>query len=82
MNNTDTLLALAEIALEPGCAVPSPCVSVCRMDPVNGLCMGCWRDIDEIIAWGRMTDDGKRHVWRAIIERMQTPATRAATMPP
>jgi predicted Fe-S protein YdhL (DUF1289 family) len=34
--------------------------------------MGCWRDIDEIIAWGRMDEDGKRKVWQAITERMAT----------
>jgi hypothetical protein len=40
------------------------------MDPQSGLCLGCWRDIDEIIAWGRMDDDGKRVVWHAITARM------------
>jgi uncharacterized protein len=70
MNATQTLLALAELAHDPAHPVPSPCVSVCRMDPGNGLCRGCWRDIDEIIAWGRMDEEGKRKVWKAITERM------------
>ena len=59
MNATQTLLALAEL-----------CISVCRMDPGSGLCLGCWRDIDEIIAWGRMGEDTKREVWRSISMRM------------
>ena len=37
-------------------AVPSPCVSVCRMDPDTGWCMGCLRTIEEIAAWGSMGD--------------------------
>jgi predicted Fe-S protein YdhL (DUF1289 family) len=33
-------------------AVPSPCISVCRMDAATGLCEGCFRTLDEIAAWG------------------------------
>jgi len=36
-------------------SVPSPCVSICNMDPATGLCSGCLRTIDEIAGWGRMT---------------------------
>ena len=70
MNATQTLLALAELAQDEAHPVPSPCISVCRMDPCSGLCLGCWRDIDEIIAWGRMGEDTKREVWRSISMRM------------
>ena len=34
--------------------LPSPCISVCRMDPASGLCQGCLRTIDEIVAWGSL----------------------------
>jgi predicted Fe-S protein YdhL (DUF1289 family) len=30
---------------------PSPCVSVCQMDPLTGYCIGCLRTIDEIRDW-------------------------------
>jgi predicted Fe-S protein YdhL (DUF1289 family) len=50
--------------------VPSPCVSVCRMNPASELCEGCFRTLDEIADWSRMDDDGKRAVWRAIGERI------------
>ena len=46
--------------------VPSPCISVCRMDAASGWCEGCWRTIDEIAAWSKMEDDAKRAVWRAL----------------
>ncbi len=72
MNPSETLRALAELALDRQHPVPSPCISICRMDPRSGLCLGCLRDIDEIIAWGRLDEDGKRGVWRAITERMTT----------
>ncbi|MFZ9543579.1 MAG: DUF1289 domain-containing protein, partial [Hylemonella sp.] len=34
--------------------VPSPCLSVCIMDPNNGMCTGCWRTLDEIAAWSTL----------------------------
>jgi predicted Fe-S protein YdhL (DUF1289 family) len=49
--------------------VPSPCVSICRMDPRTGLCVGCLRTLDEIASWGSLDDDARRSVWRAIINR-------------
>jgi predicted Fe-S protein YdhL (DUF1289 family) len=52
--------------MDPAAAVPSPCVNVCRMEASSGLCVGCWRTIDEIAAWSKMDDDGKRQVWTAI----------------
>ena len=49
--------------------VPSPCINVCRMSPVTGLCEGCLRTIDEIVAWSRADDDTKRAVWAEIRRR-------------
>jgi predicted Fe-S protein YdhL (DUF1289 family) len=46
--------------------LPSPCISICRMEPATGFCEGCLRTIAEIAAWSRMDDAGKRSVWRAI----------------
>jgi predicted Fe-S protein YdhL (DUF1289 family) len=52
--------------------VLSPCQSVCRVDPDTGWCEGCLRTLDEITAWSRMGDDGKRGVWREIAQRLAT----------
>ena len=51
-------------------AVPSPCVSICRMDMDTGLCEGCRRTLDEVAAWGRMGEDEKRDVWALIAKRL------------
>ena len=42
--------------------VPSPCISVCTMDPAAALCTGCLRTIDEIIEWGNASGDRKREI--------------------
>ncbi len=58
----------------PGDAVPSPCISVGRMDAASALCEGCLRTLDEIARWSGMDEDAKRGVWRLIGQRMaQTP---------
>ncbi len=49
--------------------VASPCISVCVMDAASGLCLGCWRTLDEIAAWGALDADGKRAVLAAVAER-------------
>lgn len=43
--------------------VPSPCVSVCKLDTETRLCTGCGRHLEEIRLWTRMTADDKRAVW-------------------
>ena len=57
-------------------AMPSPCLSVCRMDMDTGLCEGCLRTLDEIAAWGRMGEDDKREVWGHIAQRLDEEAAK------
>ena len=49
--------------------LPSPCMSVCRMDAASGFCEGCMRTLDEIAAWGMMDNAAKRAVWALIEQR-------------
>jgi uncharacterized protein len=58
--------------------VGSPCCSVCKMNDRTGLCDGCYRTIDEIIAWSTMADDAKRRVWKLLPARKQTVADKLA----
>ena len=68
-----TVLAASEAV------VPSPCMSVCKMDAERLYCTGCLRTIPEIAGWSRMDDDGKRSIWRAIQLRTQSaPAAQAS----
>jgi predicted Fe-S protein YdhL (DUF1289 family) len=50
-------------------SVPSPCVSVCRIEEGTGLCLGCRRTLEEIRDWIIMTPDEKRAVLARIAER-------------
>ncbi|MDE1917920.1 MAG: DUF1289 domain-containing protein [Sphingomonadales bacterium] len=42
--------------------VPSPCTGICQIAPQTGLCRGCARTLDEIIAWPRLDAAGKRAI--------------------
>lgn len=50
--------------------IPSPCISVCRMNEGSGLCDGCFRTRAEIAAWSSADDDAKRATWTLIERRM------------
>lgn len=63
-------------------AVPSPCISICRMSAASGLCEGCLRTLDEIAAWSTLGDDDKRGIWRLIVQRrVEFPALAAPPLP-
>jgi hypothetical protein len=51
-----------------GAPVPSPCIDVCELDD-SGLCLGCFRSSDEIMAWPALNSDGKRRILNTIEQR-------------
>jgi uncharacterized protein len=57
------------LAAKPPPPVPSPCISVCRIDESSGLCVGCLRTLDEIAVWSTLDDEAKRDVWSVIAAR-------------
>jgi len=71
MARVATMQAAAAEATQP---VPSPCVSICRMDPASGLCVGCLRTLDEIAQWSQMKDDDKR----AVLEQLEARGEQVA----
>jgi predicted Fe-S protein YdhL (DUF1289 family) len=48
---------------------PSPCISICRMDAVSGLCEGCFRTLDEVASWGGASDAQRRAIWAQLVAR-------------
>ena len=63
--------AAASSALEN--AVPSPCISVCRMSPASGYCEGCHRTLAEIASWSGYSDGEKRAVLARLPSRKTEP---------
>jgi predicted Fe-S protein YdhL (DUF1289 family) len=42
--------------------VPSPCISVCVLNASGRTCIGCFRTLDEIAAWGTLNAVEKRRI--------------------
>ncbi len=51
-------------------AISTPCVKVCVVDPVSGLCIGCGRTVAEIAGWGAMTEPERLATMAELEERL------------
>ncbi len=49
--------------------IKSPCISVCAMDDLSGLCLGCYRTLDEIKDWWDMTPAQQKNLLVELEER-------------
>ena len=58
--------------------VLTPCIKVCVIDAVSGLCAGCGRSLAEIGGWLGFSDAERRAVMAALPARL---AALAATGP-
>lgn len=58
--------------------IQSPCVSVCIMNPVTGLCEGCLRTLAEIGGWASLTDAERDAAMRRLASRRTDAADGAA----
>ncbi len=52
--------------------VQSPCIKICVVHPAERICTGCLRSIDEIAAWGRMSNPARQ----AVIDELPARADR------
>ena len=51
----------------------TPCISICKTDPVTGYCYGCARTNDEKKQWKneKVSDEWKEENLKTIMARMQ-----------
>ncbi len=42
--------------------IDSPCIQVCVVHPTERICTGCYRTIDEIAQWSRMTAQARQEI--------------------
>jgi len=49
--------------------LPSPCISICQMDPANGVCLGCYRTRAEIASWRSMDESDQLQLLEILQER-------------
>ncbi len=49
--------------------VESPCVKLCVVHPEARICVGCFRSIEEIAGWSRMTPEERRAIMAELPSR-------------
>ncbi|HRY07311.1 MAG TPA: DUF1289 domain-containing protein [Hyphomicrobiaceae bacterium] len=49
----------------------SPCRDICTMDQETGLCSGCARTLEEIMAWASLSDSERERIMSLLPERMR-----------
>ncbi len=47
----------------------TPCIKVCVIDAVTGLCAGCGRSLAEIAGWAAMTESERERIMRELASR-------------
>jgi predicted Fe-S protein YdhL (DUF1289 family) len=49
--------------------IQTPCIDICKIDPITRLCTGCGRTLDEIARWGSMSDAERAAIMRELPSR-------------
>ena len=49
--------------------IESPCIKVCVIHPEERICAGCYRTIEEIGIWSRLSPEARRAVMEELPER-------------
>ena len=52
--------------------IESPCVKLCVVHPEARICVGCYRSIDEIAGWSRLTPEQRRAIMAELPARAST----------
>jgi len=58
---SEAVFDLSRASQDSAASPASPCVLVCKLDS-GGVCVGCFRHVDEIGAWSAATPDEQRRI--------------------
>jgi uncharacterized protein len=62
----------------------TPCIKLCVIDHLSGLCEGCGRTLQEVTGWGAMSEAERVQIMAQLPERKamwSRPASRCAGQP-
>lgn len=49
--------------------IKTPCIKVCVVDGESGLCMGCYRRLNEVAGWAKLTDEERDQIMAELPSR-------------
>ena len=47
---------MTDLPDRPPAPIKTPCVKICVVDGESGLCMGCYRKLNEVAGWAKLSD--------------------------
>jgi len=50
----------------------TPCIKICKLDPITRWCIGCARTVDEITQWKQLTDLQRKDIMQQLPSRRNT----------
>lgn len=50
--------------------IVTPCIKVCAVEPLSGLCIGCGRTLREIGAWASFSADARDRIMAVLPQRL------------
>lgn len=56
--------------------IKTPCVQVCFVDPAAGVCVGCFRTMEELGRWTKYSDGEREAILAALPQRQARYADR------
>lgn len=49
--------------------IDSPCIKLCSIHPVERICVGCFRSIDEIGVWSQLSKEARQKIMQELPSR-------------
>jgi predicted Fe-S protein YdhL (DUF1289 family) len=51
---------------QPPAPIKTPCIKVCVVDGESGLCLGCFRRLNEVAGWTRLTNEERERIMQEL----------------
>ena len=56
--------------------ITTPCIKVCAVSGLTGLCVGCGRTLGEIASWGGISEEERQRIMAELPARMAARPSR------
>lgn len=54
---------------KPPAPIRTPCIKVCVVDGESGLCLGCFRTLNEVAGWARFSEEERERLMAELPQR-------------
>lgn len=51
---------------QPPAPIKTPCIKVCVVDGESGLCLGCFRRLNEVAGWARLSEAERERIMQEL----------------